>query len=134
MAEDLLTRIQHELQERMDQLRPAMEERDRLRADLQALDAAPDPPVRPESTPALDIAPEPSVAPERHAAVLCFPARREPTRTGLLSPVARRLIPAPLPPTRTRMVSPKVLRLMHTPRRPALERPGNPRVSARTVR
>jgi hypothetical protein len=54
MAEDLLTRIQRELEERMEQLWGAMEERDRLQADLIALDAAPAAGVYPEPDAALD--------------------------------------------------------------------------------
>ncbi len=139
--EDLLSRIKRETNERLEELRGAVQERDRLQADLTALDTAPEPPVLnpeqpvvPEPTvvlessldpkppvvpePLIDLgplaAPELPVVPESPVNVTCFPGRRE------------------LP--RTRMVSPKVARLMHAPRRPALERPGIARVSARADR
>jgi hypothetical protein len=133
MAEDLLTRIQWELQERIEELHGAVEERDRLQADLIALEAAPAAPVDPEPLAVRDVDPEPPVdpefpvepnidpeppalvpAPEPSAAVFCFPARSEPART--------------------RPVSPKVARLMLAPRRPALERSGIARVGGRADR
>jgi hypothetical protein len=163
MAEDLLTRIQRELQERIEKLHGAVEERDRLQADLNALDAAPaalvaseslavqdvdpEPPVDPEfpvepnidpELPAHDTAPEPPIvadaAPESSATVLCFPARREPARTPPVSPRAGQIAPTASRPARQRVVSPKVARLMLAPRRPALERSGIARVSGRADR
>jgi hypothetical protein len=163
MAEDLLTRIQSELQERIQELHGAIEERDRLQADLRALDAAPAAPVAseplavqdvdPESPlrtelpvvadidpelPALVPAPEPSIVadvdPDQSAAVFCFPAMREPARTHPISPQADRPIAAPPRPARRRAVSPKVARLMLAPRRPALERSGIARVGGRADR
>jgi hypothetical protein len=110
----------------MGRLRPVVEERDRLWADLEALDAEPEPSA------ALNVDPGPSADLEPSAAVLCFPARRELARTRAASPRVARLMSAEPQPTRTRIVSPKVLRLMLAPRRPALERAGIPRVSART--
>jgi hypothetical protein len=163
MAEDLLTRIQRELQERIEKLHGAVEERDRLQADLNALDAAPPSPFDPEpfamqdvdlesplrtelpavadidpELPAHDTAPEPPImadaAPESSATVICFPARREPARTPPVSPQADRPMAAPPRPARRRVVSPKVARLMFAPRRPALERSGIARVSGRADR
>jgi hypothetical protein len=126
MAEDLLTRIQRQLQERMAELRGAVEERDRLQADLRALEdsstAPGDSPTAPDPRPTA-LAPEPTApAPEAAAPdpepvaknVLRFPVRHEPARA--------------------RVVSPKVARLMFAPRRPSLERSGIPRVSDRGVR
>jgi hypothetical protein len=112
MVEDLLSRIEQELYERMEELYPAVDECDRLQADLEALEAIPEPPVVPEppveppveSEPpvvpeppaAPDINREPPVEPEPAAAlnvdpdpsgvVLCFPAARKPTRTVAVSP------------------------------------------------
>jgi hypothetical protein len=48
MAEDLLSRIRRETEERLEELRGAVGERDRLQADLAALDAAPKPLLDPE--------------------------------------------------------------------------------------
>jgi hypothetical protein len=161
MAEDLLTRIQCELQERIEELYVAVEERDRLQADLTALDAAPvapvpseplavqdldsEPPLRTElpavadidpELPAHDTAPEaPIVADaESSATVFCFPARREPARTPPVSPRAGQMAPTASRPARQRVVSPKVARLMLAPRRPALERSGIARVGGRADR
>lgn len=154
MVEDLLSRIEQELCERMEELYPAVDECDRLRADLEALEAIPEPPVEPpvESEPpavreppaAPDINRESPVEPEPAAAlnvdpdpsgvVLCFPVDRKPTRTVAVSPQAARPIstlswPASVPASEP-LVSPKVARLMLAPRRPALERSGIPRVGA----
>ena len=118
MAEDLLTRIQRQLQERMAELRGAVEERDRLQADLRALEdssTAPGPspttldpaPTAPDPQP---VAPDPDSEPVAKN-VLRLPVRREPARA--------------------RVVSPKVARLMFAPRRPSLERSGIPRVNDR---
>ncbi len=119
MAEDLLTRIQRQLQERMAELRGAVEERDRLQADLRALEdssTAPGPsPVVLDPAPA---APDPQPA---------EPAAPDP------EPVAKNVLRLPVrhEPARARVVSPKVARLMFAPRRPSLERSGIPRVSDR---
>jgi hypothetical protein len=110
MDEDLLTRIQRETHERLRELRGAVDEHDRLQADLIVLDIPPEPPVDPEPTVVLKAVPEPPAAPEPSANVVRLPAR-------------------PRMP-RTRMVSPKITRLMRTPRRPALERAGVVRVGA----
>ena len=110
MSEDLLTRIQREMHERLRELRGAVDEHDRLTRELRVLDAAPEPLADLEPVAALKVVPEvpvdpaPSVAPEPPANVVRLPARP-------------RL-------SRTRMVSPKVARLMRAPRRPALERAG----------
>jgi hypothetical protein len=122
MAEDLLTRIQRELQERMEALRGTVAEHDRLQADLRALDSEPAPPPEPEP-------PEKS-RPE--ATVICFPAR-ERVRTHAASRQAARPMAAAPRPARERAVSPKVIRLMLAPRRPALERSGIARVTAHGV-
>ncbi len=118
MAEDLLTRIQRQLQERMAELRGAVEERDRLQADLRALE---DSSTAPEGSPtALD--PEPT-APDPQ------PAAPDPAP----EPVAKNVLRFPVrhEPARARVVSPKVARLMFAPRRPSLERSGIPRVNDR---
>lgn len=120
-----MSRIRRETHERLDELRAAVDERDRLAADLRALDvvpeaaaAGPEPLVVCESAVACErVAPEPRVVPallpvdpEPHAAhVVRCPARREPLRRG--------------------MVSSKVARPTHAPRRPALEGRGIARVS-----
>jgi hypothetical protein len=134
--EDLLTRIQREMHERLRELRAAIDEHDRLQADLSVLDMAPEQPEDLEPIAALkavpelsvgskpsaaldtdselsvapEAVPEPSVAPEPSAKVV-----RLPTRSRL---------------SRTRTVSPKITRLMRAPRRPALERAGVVRVGA----
>jgi hypothetical protein len=95
MAEDLLRRIQQQVDELMQELRGTAEERDRLRADLCELEAHPQPPV--------DL--EPLDDPESCATIIPFPVSSERART-----------PA---------VSPKVTRLMRAPRRPGLERSGS---------
>jgi hypothetical protein len=110
MDEDLLTRIQRETHERLRELRKAVDEHDRLQADLSGLDKSPEPPTDQELNVALKAAPESSVPPKPSANVV-----RLTTRPRL---------------SRTRMVSPKVARLMRAPRRPALERPGVVRVGA----
>jgi len=128
MAEDLLTRIQRQLQERMAELRGAVEERDRLQADLRALEdssMAPGPsPTAPDPQPTA-LAPEPT-APAPEASVP-EPAAPDP------EPVAKNVLRFPVrhEPARARVVSPKVARLMFAPRRPSLERSGIPRVSDR---
>jgi len=155
MVEDLLSRIEQELYERIEELYPAVDECDRLQADLEALEALPEPPAAPdiinlespvafESPVALEVATEPPYEPEPSAAldvdpeplgtVLCFPANRKPTRTVAVSPQDARPIstlsrPASVPASEP-LVSPKVARLMLAPRRPALERSGIPRVGA----
>jgi hypothetical protein len=120
---DLLSRIEQELQERMETLHPAVEECDRLQADLTALDVAPKTIVVTQPSVATDVdfewlatpevAPEPTVVPE-------------PPVVPELSAHATRLPMQELP--RRRAVSPKVARLMLAPRRPSLERSGARRV------
>ena len=118
MAEDLLSRIEQELYGRMEELYPVVEECDRLRADLRALEAFPELPVEAEpptavdidlvspggfeSPAALEVEPEPPYRPEPPAAltvetdpsgtVLRFPANRRSTRTVAVSPQAERPI------------------------------------------
>ena len=77
MAEDLVARIQQELDERMTELRGAVEESDRLEAELSVLDGAGGPVV------------------ER---VLRFPTRREPAHRRLVSAKVARLLLAPRRP------------------------------------
>jgi hypothetical protein len=159
MAEDLLTKIQQELEERMEHLRGAVEERERLQADLSALAAEPAPSIYPgppavlgagpgrlfdpeppfdpvppaalDADPAPPIYPEPAADPKPDATVICFPARRDLARTHAVSnKVVRQMAAAPRP-AHKRVVSAKVARLMLAPRRPALERSGIARVGER---
>jgi hypothetical protein len=103
MTEDLLTSIEQQLEERIEQLRGAVDEHDRLQADLETLNASP---VALNSDPealdpeALDISPE-ALDPEPEEHALSFPARHE--HAGV----------------RIRAVSPKVARLFAS-RRPLL--------------
>jgi hypothetical protein len=86
MTEDLLTRIQGQLQERMAQLRDAVEERDRLQIDLAALDAD-------------HTASEPDPQPVAHN-LLRLPVRREPARArAVVSSKVARLMLAPRRPS-----------------------------------
>jgi hypothetical protein len=110
MDEDLLTRIQRETHERLRELRGAVDEHDRLQADLSVLDKPPEPLADLEPIAALKAVPEPPVVSKPSGNVV-----RLPTRPRL---------------PRTRIVSPKVARLMRAPRRPALERAGVVRVGA----
>jgi len=134
MNEGLLTKIQREMDERLRELRGAVDEHQRLTAELSALQDVPEPPVdlgpavapEPATAPKLPVASEPNVAAKP-------PAVADIAREMLIAPepptnVVR--FPAPLPLSRTRMVSPKVARLMRAPRRPALERSGVVRMGA----
>jgi hypothetical protein len=82
MTENLLNRIQREMQDRMEQLRGAVEERDRLQAELKALEA--------------DLQPVAELRP--------------PAALRLAAQVPHAAVPRESPPPR--LVSPKVLRLM----------------------
>ncbi|HEV2944509.1 MAG TPA: hypothetical protein VGX26_05305 [Solirubrobacteraceae bacterium] len=130
MAEDLLTRIQRQLQERMAELRGAVEERDRLQADLRALEDSSTAPgdslTAPDPQPTA-LAPEPEAPAPEPEAPAPEPAAPDP------EPVAKNVLRFPVrhEPARARVVSPKVARLMFAPRRPSLERSGIPRVSDR---
>jgi hypothetical protein len=138
MTEDLLTRIQRELDERRRELRAAVDEHDRLQAELRMLDADPEPPADLEPPAAVDIDSErsaaPDVVPECPAAVDVdvepSPAPEAPPEPPIDPELPANVVRLPARPRlpRTRMVSPKVLRLMRTPRRPALERAGVTRV------
>jgi hypothetical protein len=139
MVEDLLTRIQRELQERIEELHVAVEERDRLQADLRALEDGLEASLDDEAPVALDVASELPTASEQSEA-LDVESGPPATPEAVLEPspdteppanVVR--LPARRPLSRTRMVSPKVARLMHAPRRPALERAGVVRVGAGRV-
>ncbi len=77
MAEDLLTRIQREMHERLQELRGAVDEHDRLAVDLRALEAAPGPPP---------------------ANVVRLPVKRELPRTRMVSPKVARLMHTPRRP------------------------------------
>jgi hypothetical protein len=77
MSQDLLTRIQREMCERLGELRSAVEEHDRLQDDLRALDADPRPPVH-----------------ARRGSVGC----ELPPRTRMVSPKVTRLMRAPCRP------------------------------------
>jgi hypothetical protein len=125
MTEDLLTSIQQQLEERIEELRGAVEEHDRLQADLDALGTEPtrldanheasntevvfELEVDPLALEAEPVTQEDEPQPREN--VLSFPVRQEPA------------------PAHARTVSPKVARLMFAPRRPSLERSGIPRVS-----
>jgi hypothetical protein len=136
MDEDLLTKIQREMDERLRELRGAVDEHDRLQGDLSALQDVPAPPVvreppvdaEPPADPGLPVDPEPLLASEPPAAPNVAP--ESPVAPEPLANVVR--LPARHPP-RIRMVSPKVARLMRVPRRPALERAGVVRVGAGRV-
>jgi hypothetical protein len=128
MNEDLLTKIQREMDERLEELRGAVDEHDRLQADLSALQEVPAPPVdaEPPADPGPPVDPGPLLASEPPAAPNVAP--ESPVAPEPFANVVR--LPARRPLSRTRMVSPKVARLMRAPRRPALERPGVVRVGA----
>ena len=129
MTEDLLTRIQRETHERLSELRGAVDEHDRLQAELSALDAVPEPPAEVALPATLEVSTEPIVAPDTDAeptADLESSVAPEPPANVVRLPVRPRV-------SRTRMVSPKVARLMRAPRRPALERGGVVRVGAGRV-
>jgi hypothetical protein len=114
--DDLLAKIQRETQARLRELRDAVDEHDRLAAELRTLDAPPEPPAVSKPPTALQDVPKPNVVPKP-------PAAPEPPANVVRLP-ARPKLP------RTRTVSPKIARLMRAPRRPALERSGVVRVGA----
>lgn len=111
MSEDLLTRIQCEMNERLRELRSAVDEHDRLVVDLKALPALSEPPV--------------VVATVTGPASPVVLGSRDLPNSPVLpksSPANVMRSPAVRPLSRTRMVSPKVARLMRAPRRASLER------------
>jgi hypothetical protein len=122
MTDDLLARIQREMHERLQELRGAVDEHDRLAANLEALEAAPGQPVDPEAR----VDPDPPESPADPESLVATEA------PVALEPPPANVVRLPVRPTlpRTRTVSPKVARLMHAPRRPALERSGVVRVGA----
>jgi hypothetical protein len=148
MVEDLLSRIEQELYERIEELYPAVDECDRLQADLEALEALPEPPIvsEPPAAPdiinlespvafelpvALEVAteppyePEPSAAePESSAALNVDP---EPLGTVLCFPANRK-------PTRTVAVSPQDVQPISTLSRPASVPASEPLVSPKVAR
>ncbi len=77
MAEDLLRRIRREMHERLEELRGSVDERDRLQADLRALDAG----LKPAAS-------------TRRSSVGC-----EPERKLAVSPKVVRLMHAPRRPS-----------------------------------
>jgi hypothetical protein len=77
MAEDLLRRIRREMHERLEELRGSVDERDRLQADLRALDAG----LKPAAS-------------TRRSSVGC-----EPERKLTVSPKVVRLMHAPRRPS-----------------------------------
>jgi hypothetical protein len=131
MTEDLLNRIRREMQERMAQLRDAVDERDRLQAELKALGAelrarADRSPIAtvdmwPETgrQPVLELRPEADLQP---VAELRPPAA---LRLAAELPHVAALRESPPP----RLVSPKVMRLMCG--RSSFARPVGPRGSRR---
>jgi hypothetical protein len=86
MTEDLLTRIQRETNERLRQLRDAVDEHDRLQGELSVLDSAP------------EIVPEPTHDPEPPANVVRLPVRPQLSRTRMVSPKVARLMRVPRRP------------------------------------
>jgi hypothetical protein len=134
--EDLLTRIQRETHERLRELREAVDEHDRLQADLNVLDMPPEPPTDLEPIAALKAGPELPVVSKLSAALDTdseLPVAPEDVpEPSVVSKPSANVVRLPTRPRlpRTRMVSPKVARLMHAPRRPALERAGVVRVGA----
>ncbi|MFI4977414.1 MAG: hypothetical protein ACHQC8_01860 [Solirubrobacterales bacterium] len=134
MTEDLLRRIQREMHERLRELRGAVDEHDRLTAELRALQDTPEAPASVDPVPPVDR--EPLVASEPPAALEAVPeplvASEAPVALDIAPELPVNVVRLPARPqlSRTRMVSPKVARLMHTPRRPALERSGIVRVGA----
>jgi hypothetical protein len=125
MSQDLLTRIQRELCERLRELRSAVDEHVRLTAELQGLRALPEP-----------VAAHESVAGTSSHVVLEQPVASRPPDLPDSLVVAEPLpangtrSPAMCSLPRTRMVSPKVARLMCPQGRPALGYPGIPRTRA----
>jgi hypothetical protein len=145
MVEDLLSRIEQELCERMEELYPAVDECDRLQADLETLEALPEPPVVPgspvvpepaaaldidresfagfESPATVEVAPEPPYEPEPSAALNVDPKK---SAAVLCFPGNRK-------PVRTAAVSPEAVRPVSTLSRPvsapASARPVSPKVA-----
>jgi hypothetical protein len=129
MSEDLLSRIQRELDERLRELRGAVDEHDRLQTELVALGEVG---ARPAESVALGEVGKSAAEPVALGEVGARPA--EPVATVDPGPPVDgdsiMVGEPPVAPVRPRTVSPKVARLMHAPRRPALERAGVARVSA----
>jgi hypothetical protein len=141
MVEDLLSRIEQELYERMEELYPALEECDRLQADLRALEALPEMPVEAklriepeppaaldidlvspagfESPAALQVEPEPAYEPEPPAAL-----NVDPDQSGTVL-----CFPANRGPTRAVAVSPEDARPISPLSRPASARVVSPKVA-----
>jgi hypothetical protein len=88
LNEDLLTKIQREMDERLRGLRGAVDEHDRLAAELRALDTAPQPAAY-----VRDTAPQPA-AQVRRGSVGC-----ESPRTAAVSPKVTRLMHSPRRPS-----------------------------------
>jgi hypothetical protein len=105
MSEDLLTKIKRETHGRLETLRAAMEESDRLRVELRALEAQPeiprddldiedaDPEIREAALDTEEIASGiEEGAPEHSSNVIRLPAARPMKRTPLVSPKITRLM------------------------------------------
>jgi hypothetical protein len=96
IAEDLLTRIKRETEERLELLRAAVAESNRLRADLRTLQAQPE--IHPDEAEGEDeeehedelVAGEDD--PEGSAQILSFPVKPRPPRAPLVSPKVARLM------------------------------------------
>jgi hypothetical protein len=148
MVEDLLSRIEQELYERIEELYPAVDECDRLQADLEALEALPEPPIVSEPPVApdiinlespvafespviLEVATEPPYEPESSAAepepAAALNVDSEPLGTVLCFPGNRK-------PTRTVAVSPQDARPISTLSRPASVPTSEPMVSPKVAR
>jgi len=112
MAEDLLARIKRQTHERLEELRDAVEESKRLRAELEALEAQPE--MLGEDLGTADADPQTAEAdpgPEK--------STPEPLSNVVHLPAARHPPPRPI-------VSPKVARLMGSRQSLSIERPGAP--------
>jgi hypothetical protein len=154
MVEDLLSRIEQELYERIEELYPAVDECDRLQADLEALEAIPEPPVvpeppvepepsvepespiesespvEPELPAALGVAPEPPYEPE-------LPYKQEPSAVLNVDPDPTGVVlcfPANRKPTRTVAVSAEAVRPISTLSRPTSVPASEPLVSPKVAR
>jgi len=100
IAEDLLTRIKRETEERLELLRAAVAESNRLRADLRTLQAQPE--IHPEEAEGEDEDQDKQEYeeelvtgrddPEGSAQILSFPVKPRPPRTPLVSPKVARLM------------------------------------------
>jgi hypothetical protein len=123
MTEDLLNRIRREMQERMAQLRGAVDERDGLQAELRALEA--ELRAQADRSPVVDMRSQTDLQPVVEL--------RRPAALPLAAAVPHAVVPRAAvlsePPPPPRLVSPKVIRLMCG--RSSFARPVGPRGSKR---